>query len=93
MRSGKDPVPPMYTAQDAIDSLEIFRPVKYDEIIEIDEHIKVRFNDAGHMLGSAIIELWVEEDEKTEKLVFTGDLGNNDLPLLQAPTMRELHNF
>ena len=63
----KDPIPPMYTAQDAIDTLEIFRPVKYDEIIDIDEHIKIRFNDAGHMLGSAIIELWVEEDGKVEK--------------------------
>lgn len=93
MRNGKDPIPPMYTAQDAIDTLEIFRPVKYDEIIDIDEHIKIRFNDAGHMLGSAIIELWVEEDGKVEKLVFTGDLGNNDLPLLQAPTMIESADY
>lgn len=87
MRNGKEPVPPMYTAQDALDCLEIFRPVKYDDIIDISDSIKVRFNDAGHMLGSAIIELWITEDGKTEKLVFTGDLGNNDLPLLQAPTM------
>lgn len=93
VRNGKEPMPPMYTAQDAIDSLEIFRPVKYDEIIDIDEHIKVRFNDAGHMLGSAIIELWVEENGKTEKLVFTGDLGNNDLPLLQSPTMIESTDY
>jgi len=93
IRNGKEPIPPMYTAEDALNSLEIFRPVKYDEIIDIDEHIKVRFNDAGHMLGSAIIELWVEENGKTEKLVFTGDLGNNDLPLLQAPTMIESADY
>ena len=88
-RKGEDPLPPLYTAEDAAKSLEIFSPVKYDEIIDIDENIKVRFNDAGHMLGSAIIEVWVTENGKTEKIVFTGDLGNNDIPLLSPPTMIE----
>ena len=69
--------------------LEIFKPIKYDEIIDIDEHIHVRFNDAGHMLGSSIIEVWVDEDGKTTKTVFSGDLGNNDIPLLSEPTMIE----
>ena len=59
----------------------------YDDIVEIDDNISVRFNDAGHMLGSSIIEVWVTEDGKTKKIVFTGDLGNNDLPLLDSPTM------
>ncbi len=88
-RKGEDPLPPLYTAEDAAKSLEIFSPVKYDEIIDIDDNIKVRFNDAGHMLGSAIIEVWVTENGKTEKIVFTGDLGNNDIPLLSPPTMIE----
>lgn len=87
MREGLDPLPPLYTAEDAYDTLEIFRPVQYDDIVEIDDNISVRFNDAGHMLGSAIIEIWVTEDGKTTKAVFTGDLGNNDLPLLDSPTM------
>ena len=87
MREGLDPLPPLYTAEEAYDSLEIFHPVQYDEIVEVDENISVRFNDAGHMLGSAIIEIWVTEDGKTTKAVFTGDLGNNDLPLLDSPTM------
>ena len=78
---------PLYTAQDAIDSLEVFERVKYDEIIEITPEISVRFNDAGHMLGSAEIEIWVTENGKQEKIVFTGDLGNNDIPLLASPTM------
>ena len=86
-RLGLEPIPPLYTAMDAAKSLEIFEPVNYDEIIEIDENIHVRFNDAGHMLGSAVIEVWVKEDEKEEKIVFTGDLGNNDIPLLDSPTM------
>ena len=80
---------PLYTAQEAIDSLEILRPVHYDEIIEVDENIHIRFNDAGHMLGSSVVEIWAKEDGKETKAVFTGDLGNNDIPLLGEPTMIE----
>ena len=86
-RKGLNPLPPLYTAEDALKCLEVFNPVKYDEIIEINENIHIRFNDAGHMLGSSIIEVWAEENEKTTKAVFTGDLGNNDIPLLSSPTM------
>ena len=88
-RKGEKQKPPLYTAEDATKCLEIFEPVKYDEIIDIDQNIHVRFNDAGHMLGSAIIEVWVSENGKTTKAVFTGDLGNNDIPLLASPTMIE----
>ena len=87
IRAGLDPLPPLYTAEEAAQSMEIFRPVQYDEIIDVAENIQVRFNDAGHMLGSSIIEIWVTENGKTEKIVFTGDLGNNDIPLLDSPTM------
>ena len=87
LREGKDPLPPIYTAEDAEKCLEIFKPINYDEIVEIDDNISVRFNDAGHMLGSAIIEIWAQENGKTTKIVFTGDIGNNDLPLLDSPTM------
>ena len=86
-RKGEKPIPPIYTAEDAAKSLEIFRPVQYNEIVEIDENIKARFNDAGHMLGSSIIEVWITENGETKKIVFTGDLGNNDIPLLSPPTM------
>ncbi len=89
LRKGEEPRDPLYTAEDAVKSLQIFQPVNYDEIIDITENIHVRFNDAGHMLGSSIIELWVEEEGKTTKTVFTGDLGNNDIPLLSSPTMIE----
>ena len=89
IRKGQDPISPLYTAEDAIKCLEVFKPIKYDEIIEIDENIHARFNDAGHMLGSAIIEIWAKEDGKETKVVFTGDLGNNDIPLLDSPTMIE----
>ncbi|MCI9287282.1 MAG: MBL fold metallo-hydrolase [Clostridia bacterium] len=92
-REGKPELPPLYTAEDATKCLELFKRVKYDEIVEIDENIKVRFNDAGHMLGSSIIEVWATENDKTEKAVFTGDLGNNDIPLLASPTMIESADY
>ena len=89
IRKGLPEIEPMYTAEEAARCLEIFEPVQYDQIIEITPEIHVRFNDAGHMLGSSIIELWVNENGKEEKTVFTGDLGNNDIPLLDSPTMIE----
>lgn len=89
IRKGEEPKEPIYTAEEAARCLEIFEPVQYDEIIEITPEIHVRFNDAGHMLGSSIIELWVKEEGKEIKTVFTGDLGNNDIPLLSSPTMIE----
>ena len=89
MRRGEKPVPPIYTAEEAVKCLEIFEAVQYDKIIEITPEIHVRFNDAGHMLGSSIIEVWVKEDDKETKTVFTGDLGNNDIPLLSPLTMIE----
>ena len=89
IRKGEELREPLYTAEEAARCLEIFEMVKYDEIIDITQEINVRFNDAGHMLGSSIIELWVEEDGKRTKTVFTGDLGNNDIPLLNEPTMIE----
>lgn len=89
MRRGEKPIPPIYTAEEAAKCLEIFEAVQYDKIIEITPEIHVRFNDAGHMLGSSIIEVWVKEDDKETKTVFTGDLGNNDIPLLSPLTMIE----
>lgn len=92
-REGKKPLPPLYTAEEAQECLEVFRPVSYDQIVEMDENIKVRFNDAGHMLGSSIIEVWAIENGETKKAVFTGDIGNNDIPLLASPTMIESADY
>ena len=93
IRKGLESRPPLYTAQDAIDCLKIFKPVSYDEIVELTPEIHVRYNDAGHMLGSSIIEVWVKENGEEKKIVFTGDLGNNDLPLLDSPTMIETADY
>jgi len=88
-RAGKPPIEPIYTYQDALDCMELFRRVNYGEVLKINDEIKVRFNDAGHILGSAIIELWIMEKGKETKIVFSGDLGNRDMPILRDPSIIE----
>lgn len=87
IRRGEELLVPIYDAETALKSLELFKGVAYDKVIELDEDIHVRFRDAGHMLGSSIIEVWIRENGENKKIVFTGDLGNNDIPLLPEPTV------
>jgi len=93
IRAGKKPIPPLYTMKDAIGCLKLFKPVRYFEYVQVSEDVKVRFNDAGHILGSAIIEVWVSEKGVTTKVVFTGDLGNSDMPILRDPTVIESADY
>ncbi len=86
-RENKHSIRPLYTMQDAIDSIKLFRKVKYEEEIVLDENIRVIYRDSGHMLGSAIIEAWIKEGKSETKLVFTGDLGNKGLPILKDPSI------
>ena len=86
LRAGKLPVKPLYTIQEAADSLAYFQGVVYNKIIDLGNGIRVRFQDAGHILGSSIVELWVKGDMHEEKLVFSGDLGQKNLPLIKDST-------
>ena len=85
-RAGRALVEPLYTIQDAEDALKLIQPVLYDQLIEINPEMKVVFNDAGHILGSAIIEIWLKEGEKESKIVFSGDIGMTQRPILRDPT-------
>lgn len=87
LRAGKPMVEPLYTYNDAVDSLQYVEPVLYDQLIELNDNMKIVFNDAGHILGSAITELWITEDGKESKIVFSGDLGMMDRPILRDPTI------
>ena len=88
-RSGKKLIEPMYTVDDAYKSLEYVRRVKYNETFQATGNITARFQDAGHILGSAILELWVEEGENKAKFVFTGDIGNRDAHFVNDPAVVE----
>lgn len=85
MRAGREPVEPLYNHSQALESLKLFRSVAYDEMIQLTDDIRVRFKNSGHMLGSAFIEMWVCENGRETKTVFTGDIGNTDMPILKDP--------
>ena len=82
-RAGLEAEPPIYDLTDAQDCLKRFRPCRMQERLRIAEGAEVRFVNAGHLLGSASIELWLTENGVTRKVVFSGDLGNVDLPILR----------
>lgn len=77
---------PIYTKKDAQDCLRQVRAVSYDEFSTPHPALRCRFRDAGHILGSAIIEAWITENGKTTKIVFSGDLGQPGRPILRDPT-------
>ena len=89
LRTGKPLVEPLYTVEDAEKSLKNVKSVLYGQIITINPDIKVRYNDAGHILGSAMLEIWVTENEKVYKIVFSGDIGVKGRPILKDPTIIE----
>ena len=80
---------PLYTMEDAEGVIKCFVPCHYDREVEVCEGIKIRFTDIGHLLGSASIEVWLTEEGRTKKIVFSGDIGNKNLPLLRDPAYTE----
>lgn len=85
-RSGAPLVTPEYTVEDAKRVMEHFREVPYGEMTELSDTVKIRFVDAGHLLGSASIEMWINEDGVEKKVVFSGDIGNSNKPIIKDPT-------
>jgi len=84
-RKGEEPYVPLYTMEDAVGAISQLRPHKYEEKFQLCEGVEVRFIDAGHLLGSASIEIWATEGSETRKLVFSGDIGNLNQPLIRDP--------
>ncbi len=85
-RKGLEPVPALYTREDARSVQERFRPLGFGQIHEILPGLRVRLQDAGHILGAAVAELWLEEGGLERKVVFSGDLGHRGAPILRDPT-------
>ncbi len=84
-RAGKNEVIPLYTIIDAENTLKYLVPCSYGEMNEISEGIKINFVDAGHILGSASAEIFLSEGTVTKKIVFSGDIGNMDQPIIKDP--------
>lgn len=83
--SGLSAVEPAYTMEDADGVIRRLVPCEYDKNVEISDGITIRFTDVGHLLGSASIEVWLTEDGVSKKIVFSGDIGNKNQPLIKDP--------
>ncbi|MGM9602103.1 MAG: MBL fold metallo-hydrolase RNA specificity domain-containing protein [Faecousia sp.] len=92
-RAGEAPVTPVYTVEDALGAISRFRPCGYGQVLRVAEGIDVRFTDIGHLLGSSCIELWLTEDGETKKIVFSGDVGNINQPLIRDPQSVEQTDY
>jgi len=85
-RAGKKSSEPLYEMKDALGVIKLFKGFAYDVDIEVADGITIRFTDVGHLLGSASITVTLVEGEITKKIVFSGDIGNEDLPLIKDPS-------
>lgn len=85
-RAGKMPIEPIYSVDDAYSCLKQFSTVAYNTEVVLSNNVTVRFQDAGHILGSSVLEVWVTEQGQTTKLIFSGDLGQPDQPIIKDPT-------
>ena len=86
-RSGEPEYEPIYTVADADAATKLLAPVDYGQKITLCDGIEVRFNDVGHLLGSASIEVWITEGDVSKKVVFSGDVGNVNQPIIKDPQL------
>jgi len=96
MERGEELIEPLYTAEDAEETIPMAHGVAYEECVKIFDGIEVCFHEAGHILGSAVVVFTIhddEEDGKEKTLVFTGDLGRRDMPLLKDPYQPEKADY
>ena len=84
-RKNRRPIEPLYTTEDAEASMKLFHPVENDKTVTIEPGLKARLRNAGHILGSSIIELWLEGKNESLKVVFSGDLGKQSQIIVRDP--------
>ena len=92
-RAGKELVEPLYTLADAEQALQQLVTFEYGQIIDLCDGVKIRFTDAGHLLGSSSVEIWATEGDVTKKIVFSGDIGNVDQPVIRDPQLLEQADY
>lgn len=85
IRAGREYEEPVYDMNDAVGAVSLLRRCKYNETITVGEGVIIRFTDIGHLLGSACIEIWLSEGGVDKKIVFSGDVGNTNQPIIKDP--------
>jgi len=88
-RKGLSTIEPLYTIDEARQAMRHFKGIEYQQKKRILPNISIRLNDAGHILGSSIIELWLDDNGTQRKLVFSGDMGRSGMPILEDPAAIE----
>ncbi|HOU18145.1 MAG TPA: MBL fold metallo-hydrolase [Candidatus Marinimicrobia bacterium] len=83
--SKHSPALPLYTTEDALQALELFTPIAYGSRLQLDDGVSLTFRDAGHILGSSFIDLRLSIDGEQRRLLFSGDLGRPNQPILRDP--------
>ncbi len=92
-RKGSEEIQPLYTTADAELAIKALRGYEYEQNIQIAEGINVLFRDAGHLLGSSGIQLTLEENGEKRTVIFSGDIGNFDIPLIRDPAYFEKADY
>lgn len=92
-RAGRKPVEPLYTVDEAYSCLQQFSANPYDKAIKISDEVTIAFRDAGHILGSSMVEILVTENGETTKILFSGDLGQPDQPIIRNPAIIEQSDY
>lgn len=92
-RRGQKLFEPLYTQADALEALTLFQSIGYDRPFEVAPGVQVRYREAGHVLGSASVTLDIDENGKQKRLVFSGDIGRKNLPILRDPQPVEGADF
>lgn len=93
LRSGRPPVKPLYTVDDVRLVLPLFEQKPYNKIFHLGEGIKYRFLDAGHILGSASLEIWFQDGPVEKKMLFSGDIGKKGSPIIRDPEILKEADF
>ena len=92
-RKGPYPEIPLYTVQDAEKCFPLLKAVPYEQFLPLNDQVKVCFHDAGHILGSAMIEVVFQDENGSKNVIFSGDIGQWDKPLLNNPSVFERADY
>ncbi len=92
-RAGLKETSPLYTVEDALAALDYFQAINYGEVVTLSPELAFRLQNSGHILGSALLELWVTEEGRQKKFVFTGDLGREQQYIIPDPYVMEEADF
>jgi len=93
LRTGLPPVEPLYTSDDVTGVIPLFDAIEFATVSRLGRGVRYRFMDAGHILGSASIEIWFQDSPVEKKIVFSGDIGNKENPIIKDPSAPESADF